>query len=132
MKRKRGVLNNKKGYVLPYTLLLMVLLLNIFTLSLRLYLNEVMYYEKKHNHYQIMVVEERVKRHIINKIVTNQVVNMEKETIYYEHTSCFILYLYDYTRNDWKVNVTIRYKEIKITRDYLYTSETMELTIDTS
>jgi len=103
---------NKKGFILPYVLFLSLVILNIFVLTLMIYINEKRIYYDKINFYQMCVLEERTKRHIVDKITQNNVENNETEMLVYGEDFVYLNYYYDEVNNYWKINIRIYHNEL--------------------
>lgn len=113
MNQKLLTLKNKnKGFILPYVMIIAFLVINIFIFTTLLYLGEKKLYNDKINYYQILILENRTKKHVYNKITSNNVENFESELIYYDEDFVYLTYEYNLSGNYWKVNVRINHNDI--------------------
>lgn len=101
---------NQKGYFLPYTLFLFIFVINIFTFVVLCSLNANKTFNDKDKYYHIFILEERAKRHIQERITENNLVNNEKELVYYDED--FIYFTYQLDTDIWFVSVRIHYEDI--------------------
>jgi len=124
------MLNKKDGFFLPYTLFLLIFVLNMFIFVVLCNLNRINYYNDKNNYYHLFIYEERAKRHIEEKITLNQAFHNETELLYYDDEFIYFTYQFDHINQYWKVNIRISYHQIDEYAIIYYRLDTNEIWIE--
>ncbi len=121
------MIKNKNGFVLPYTIFIFMLVLNIFIFVVLCNLNTVKTFDNKINYYHVFILEERAKRHITEKIDANNVTNFETELIYYDQDFIYFIYQFDSVNRIWCCNLRIKYHNINEFATVYYNLNTHQL-----
>jgi hypothetical protein len=75
-------------------------------------LNITKYYNDKDKYYQIFILEERAKRHVLIKFSSEQPQNNETELLYHDYGFVYLRYQYDVNKQIWNVHYRINYDDI--------------------
>lgn len=121
---------NRKGFFLPYTFFLFILVLNIFIFVVLCSLNTNNYYIDKNNYYHVFILEERAKRHVEEKITLNQVNHNESELLYYDEDFIFFTYQFDANNQYWRVNIRINHDTVDEYATIYYYLDTKEIILE--
>lgn len=124
------MINNKKGYCLVYILFIFILLINILTNVILCNLNRNSYYIDKDKYYQIFILEERAKKHVKERFMTNQPKNNETELLYFDDDFIYFLYQYNDEREIWNITYRISYQKIDQKGIIIYDTTTSEISIE--
>lgn len=124
------MINNKKGYCLVYILFIFILLINILTTVILCNLNRNSYYIDKDKYYQIFILEERAKKHVKERFMTNQPINNETELLYFDDDFIYFLYQYNDEREIWNITYRISYQKIDQKGIIIYDTTTSEISIE--
>lgn len=122
---------SRSGFFIPYTMFILILVLNIFIFIILCSLNINKYYEDKDNYYQISILEERAKRHIIYKINNDLVSNFEQEQVFYDEDFLFLTYEFKEIDQLWQISLRINHQNINEFATVIYDLETKELSFTT-
>lgn len=122
---------SRSGFFIPYTMFILILVLNIFIFIILCSLNINKYYEDKDNYYQISILEERAKRHIIYKINNDLVSNFEQEQVFYDEDFLFLTYEFKEIDQLWQISLRINHQNINEFATIIYDLETKELSFTT-
>lgn len=119
-------MNHKKGngYILPYTLFLSILVLNMVIFVVLCILSTKKLYNDQNNHYHFFICQNRIRNHITEMINENKLVNNYNETLYYDETLIVLTYKLDTTKKRWVINYRIEYHNDRQLGSFIYDIET--------
>ena len=121
------MIKNKSGFVLPYVLFLVMIIIEAVFLIIMLNVNVSKYYEDRDTYYRIFIYEERAKRHIIKRFENNPPQNAERETIYFENDYLHLFYDRDLINKRWVIEYRICINNIAEVGVFYYSLDTKKI-----